>query len=93
MSPPKGCVRLPEIVMDSRVAPRRRILKAAVISLRQGGTMTCSVRNISKTGAALGVASPVGIPDFFNLVLEMESLKRPCQVVWRKEASIGVRFI
>ncbi|WP_441351243.1 PilZ domain-containing protein [Tardiphaga sp. vice304] len=51
------------------------------------------VRNVSKTGAALGVTSPIGIPDKFTLVLEMETVVLSCEVVWRKENTIGVRFI
>jgi hypothetical protein len=47
---------------------------------------------MSDTGAALEVESPVGIPDDFSLLIRPEILKRRCQVVWRKERRIGVRF-
>ena len=77
---------------ESRRAPRRRVLKAGLISVGGGGTITCMVRNISKSGASVDVASPISIPDEFTLVLEMESRPRPCTVVWRKEKQIGVAF-
>ncbi|MDQ9785856.1 PilZ domain-containing protein, partial [Serratia marcescens] len=76
---------------DHRDSQRRRILKAGTISFG-GGAITCTIRNLSATGAALEVTSPVGIPDTFTLVIEMEHLKRDCRVVWRKEKRLGIRF-
>ena len=77
---------------DHRIALRRRILKAGTISFG-GGAITCAIRNISATGAALEVESSLGIPDRFSLVLEMEHRQRSCAVMWRKEKRIGVRFM
>ncbi|MEA2911338.1 MAG: hypothetical protein QOG17_871 [Gammaproteobacteria bacterium] len=57
-----------------------------------GGGIDCTVRNISETGAALEVASPVGIPKDVTLIVEADNLKRECQIVWRKEKRIGVAF-
>jgi hypothetical protein len=50
------------VVDEHRTAPRRRLLKAGRISFG-GGTIDCTVRNLSETGAALEVSSPVGIPN------------------------------
>jgi hypothetical protein len=49
-------------------------------------------RNVSKIGAALEVASPVGIPDRFTLVVPREGLQIACRVIYRKERRIGVKF-
>jgi len=76
---------------DGRKATRRRVLKAGTVSFGGGG-ITCTVRNLSDTGAALDVTSPVGIPDSFILVLDAETSQRPCRVVWRKEKRIGIVF-
>ena len=76
---------------EHRIAPRRRILKAGKI-LFNGGGIDCTVRNISDTGAALEVASPIGIPQDVTLVVEADKLKRECRVVWRKDKRIGVTF-
>ena len=76
---------------EHRIAPRRRVLKAGSISFG-GGVIDCTVRNISDTGAALEVATPLYIPDKFVLIVQADGLKRPCQVVWRKERRIGVTF-
>jgi hypothetical protein len=74
-----------------RKAPRHKIVKAGTIKFGET-SMTCDVRDISKTGAALEVSKPAGIPDAFALVLEMESVKRSCVVVWRSAGRMGVRF-
>lgn len=54
------------------------------------GAISCTVRNLSATGASLEVESPIGIPD--SIVLESEGGGRRCRVIWRKEKRIGVRF-
>lgn len=76
---------------EHRIALRRRILKAGRI-LFNGGGIDCTVRNISETGAALEVATPVGIPQDVTLIVEADKFKRECQVVWRKEKRTGVTF-
>jgi hypothetical protein len=78
-------------VEEFRAAPRRRLLKAGKISFG-GGAIDCTVRNLSNTGAALEVISPVGIPERFTLVVEADQRHLPCRVVWRKEKRIGVHF-
>jgi hypothetical protein len=74
-----------------RIAPRRRVLKAGSIQFG-GGAIDCTVRNLSETGAALEVVSPLFIPDRFTLVIQTEQLKRACHIVWRKEKRIGIAF-
>jgi hypothetical protein len=74
---------------EHRIAARQRVLKRGTIEFG-GGAIDCTVRNISATGAALDVTSPIGIPVRFNLVTEGNRL--PCRVVWRKEKRIGVAF-
>lgn len=74
---------------EHRIAPRHRVLKGARIQFG-GASIDCTVRNISETGAALDVQSPLGIPTEFTLVTETD--RRPCRVVWRKEKRIGIIF-
>jgi RNA:NAD 2'-phosphotransferase (TPT1/KptA family) len=50
------------------------------------------VRNISATGAALEVASPVGIPLEITLSVPTRQLRRHGYIVWRKEKKVGVAF-
>lgn len=79
------------MIEKNRTAPRRRTLKAASIEIGSG-VIDCTVRNLSETGAALDVATPVGIPDEFILVITSDALRFACRVVWRKAGRIGVRF-
>jgi hypothetical protein len=81
-----------QVVDEHRIATRRRFLKAGRISFGGGAAFDCTVRNLSETGAALEVISPVGIPDRFTLVIEADHLHVPCRVIWRKEKRIGVHF-
>lgn len=76
---------------NKRSAPRKRILKAGKIEFGWGA-IDCVVRNVSETGAALEVESPIGIPDRFDLVIPLNRSRYPARVVWRKEKRIGVRF-
>jgi PilZ domain len=78
------------IFMDQkRIAQRHRVLKAGTIEFNGGG-IDCTLRNVSETGAALEVESPIGIPERFTLA--SNGSRRPCRVVWRKEKRIGVAF-
>ncbi len=74
-----------------RTAPRRRVLKAGSIEFG-GGVIDCTVRNVSETGAALEVVTPLFIPDRFTLSVQIDQMRRPCHIIWRKERRIGVAF-
>ncbi len=76
---------------EHRIASRKRVLSAGTNEFG-GGAIDCTVRNLSETGAALSVESPVGIPSEFNLIVAADKLKRGCKVAWRKENRIGVSF-
>lgn len=76
---------------EDRTALRKRVLKAGEIEFG-GGAIDCTVRNLSDTGAALSVESPVGIPAEFNLVIVSDNVNRRCRVVWRKDNRIGITF-
>jgi hypothetical protein len=76
---------------EKRAIPPRRVLKAGVIEV-SGGTINCTVRNLSSVGASLDVSTPVGIPDTFILTIPSDGLRFACRVVWRKAERIGIRF-
>lgn len=77
---------------DRRKLPRHRTFKAGTISFNLAGGIDCRVRNLSAIGACLEVASQIGIPEDFILVVETEQLKQHCHVVWRTETRLGVAF-
>ncbi|HWA20112.1 MAG TPA: PilZ domain-containing protein [Devosia sp.] len=78
---------------EKRAVQRRPTLKGGRIVFNGGrSTIDCTVRNLSDQGARLQVASVIGIPDTFDLLLP-NMPKQPCQVAWRKVKEIGVSFV
>jgi hypothetical protein len=57
-----------------------------------GGSVDCTVRNISQNGAGVDIASPIGLPKTFTLVIESDRLLRRCHAVWNLEKRIGIAF-
>ena len=78
-------------MVEKRTTHRNRVFKGGTIEFG-GSAIDCTIRNVSNNGAALDVASPVGIPEKFTLVLPSDGLTFRCRVVWRKERRIGVVF-
>lgn len=78
---------------DRRRHPRTRTFKAARILLNaHRSALDCMVRNLSAGGACLDVASLVGIPEHFDLIMTADKSIRGCRMVWRREKHIGVEF-
>jgi hypothetical protein len=76
---------------EKRSAPRRRVLKTGTLEFVEGA-VDCTVRNLSETGAALEVVTPLRIPDRFLLCIPSSDIRRRCHVVRRKQHRIGVAF-
>jgi hypothetical protein len=77
---------------ERRNAVRHRTLKAGSISFNRSAGIDCRVRNLSPVGACLEVASQLGIPEDFVLVVESDHLHKPCHVIWRTATRLGVEF-
>jgi hypothetical protein len=95
----EGCLRkylrlapIVRFMSESRAAHRHRVLKAGAIEFSGGGAISCAVKNLSASGAALEVVSALDIPDRLILCIPAEHFKRHCHVVWRNEKRIGVAF-
>lgn len=80
------------VTTERRKVLRRRTLKAGSISFNRAAGIDCRVRNLSDAGAMLEVASQIGIPDDFVLVIEADHLTQPCHVIWRTATRLGVEF-
>ncbi len=76
---------------ENRESKRKRILKAGSICF-DGAAISCTVRDVSASGALLEVESPAGVPRSFVLVMPSDNLSRPCRMIWATERRIGVRF-
>jgi hypothetical protein len=79
-------------MVETRIAPRFRVSKAAVIEFIGGRPINCVVRNLSVTGAAIELSDPGEIPDSFLLVMPDDGLRLPCRIVRRGGYLIGVAF-
>jgi hypothetical protein len=78
---------------ERRREHRSGVFKSARIVFHAGKTVIyCTVRNLSAGGAMLNLPTVVGVPDRF--VLEIDSAtKYDCQVRWRSERHLGVKFL
>ncbi len=77
---------------ERRKSQRHRTLKAGNIAFNRAGSIDCRVRNLSPLGACLEVASQIGVPNDFVLVIDRDNLKQPCHVIWRMGSRLGVEF-
>ena len=78
---------------ERRNKRRQRTLKAGkIVFNQQRSVVDCTARDFTDEGACLVVESTVGIPDAFELLVPIDNLKRPCQVVWKSAGRIGVKF-
>jgi hypothetical protein len=79
---------------ETRSAPRFRVAKPAII---EDGTfnVTCMVRDLSLTGAAIEITDldTKYIPATFTLIIPEDGLKLSCRVVRRSAFRIGLAFI
>jgi PilZ domain len=79
------------LMIERRAAPRNRVMMAGTIEF-EGSTITCLVRDLSISGAALDVTSSGRIPEHFTLVFQADGVHMPCRIIWCKEERIGVAF-
>jgi hypothetical protein len=78
---------------ENRRAARRVINKSGRIVFNRGrSSIDCVVKNLSKSGARLAVATVVGIPDAFYLSIANTTGTQACRVVWRRLKELGVKF-
>ena len=76
---------------ERRTNERRRALRTGKIVWNKGGSVIdCTVRNVSKTGAQIGVLNVVAVPEEFEL--RWDGNAQRCMVMWRKPDRIGVKF-
>lgn len=81
----------PAAASEKRQVQRFRVLKAGTIEF-SGSAIPCTVRNLSGSGAAIGVRTPLWFPDHFTLGIASDGTRKACHIVWRSEGRIGVVF-
>jgi hypothetical protein len=78
-------------MVNTRIAPRHRVSKAAKIEFLDS-TISCTVRDLSLTGAAIEASVRSGIPERFTLVIPEDGLRLACRVAWLRDYRMGVAF-
>ena len=81
-------------MIEDRVAPRYRVNKPATIDYG-GDKYSCTVRDISSTGAALEFSDLVSLilrAKAFTLLIPEDGLRLSCRVVWQRDYRMGVTF-
>jgi hypothetical protein len=53
----------------------------------------CKMTDVSETGAQLQIAQTCDVPDRFTLLLLQGSVRRSCEVAWRRDDLLGVTFV
>ena len=76
---------------EKRIAPRYRVLGHAQI-LGPNGATNCVVRDLSDSGAKLGVSSRAKLPPEFILWFVQRKLKLRVRLRWREGEFVGVSF-
>ena len=81
----------PEATSQKRQAPRSRVFKAGTIEF-SGSVIPCTIRNLSASGAAIEVRTPLWFPDRFTLGITSDGTRKACHIVRRSEGRIGLAF-
>jgi hypothetical protein len=72
---------------------RRRPIKHIVhIATGVGPPLQCQMIDVSESGARLIVDDPKSAPETFLIMLN-DNLLRWCQVMWRSNTQIGIKFV
>jgi hypothetical protein len=80
---------------DKRRTPRRSVTYPAYIDIGDGSPVReCFLCDASQEGALLSVTDTRHLPKEFILALSADgAARRRCEVAWRSEGQVGVRFI
>jgi hypothetical protein len=56
-------------------------LKAGIIAFNERRvTLSCTVLDISETGARLRISEPVSAPNTFDLIIKLDGIEAACEV-------------
>jgi hypothetical protein len=78
--------------VEKRTHARHRVFKAGRLAFNSGGSVECTVRNISLGGARVDLTAPIALPEHLTLMIDANHFKRRCHPVWTQETHIGVAF-
>ena len=76
---------------DRRATARRRVFKAGSIEF-DATSVDCTIRNLSRTGAAVDVVVSSNIPHEIILNFATPQSRHHSYIVWRKAGRVGIVF-
>ncbi len=78
---------------ERRSEPREKMLGTGLMSWDDGRcSMGCVVLDWTRSGARIRPSDMIGCPEQFTLITK-SGLRVPCEVKWRKDLVMGVRFV
>ncbi len=81
------------VFTEKRREARSRQLKSGKIIFHQSNsTLTCQLRDVSKTGVRLAFETTLGTPEDFQVVVPGAVEKRWARKVWKNNREIGAEF-
>ena len=80
-------------VSERRSRHRSRVVQSGSIVFHNlRSTIDCRLLDMSDAGACLSVASPLGIPDEFELAFGQTRTRRRCRAAWRTANRLGICY-
>ena len=78
---------------NRRGEARHRVARTATISDQTAPSpIPCVILDVSASGARLDVHASATVPQRFKLLIDIDGSERLCEVVWRRNNAVGVRF-
>ena len=79
---------------ELRKRPRRPLhYRARILLGEKGQPRSCSIEDISESGARIVLQADEELPKRFLLLLSARGGARSCREVWRDELTVGVEFL
>ena len=72
---------------------RRHVRIASLMTGNDRTAIPCVILDLSNGGARLHVHAPGEVPDRFRLLQIASNEERDCEVVWRRDNEMGVKFL
>jgi hypothetical protein len=92
------------LIVEAQIAAMPKRLKPFQRAVRRSRNLTaliltdgakaaeCHVQDVSRHGAKIVVEMPSSVPNQFELAFSLTDNRRRCEVVWRRNKVLGVKF-
>ena len=71
------------------------VLRGTLLARGQSSVISCTVIDISESGARLETADPAGLPEKFDLLIHAPDgavQRKHCKIAWKTAKELGVSF-